>query len=43
MSLDEAKEIVYGMPYDEWKARYQTEATPAQQAAYAEAKQHAPI
>ena len=43
MRLDEAKEIVYGMPYDEWKARYQTEATPAQQAAYAEAKQHAPI
>jgi hypothetical protein len=24
---DEAREIVYGMPYDEWKARYQTEAT----------------
>jgi len=34
MSHDEAREIVYGMPYDEWKARYQTEATPEQRAAY---------
>jgi hypothetical protein len=34
MSYDEAREIVYGMPYDEWKARYQTEATPEQRAAY---------
>lgn len=25
-----AREIVYGMPYDEWKAKYQTEATQAQ-------------
>ena len=23
MSKDEARERVYGMPYDEWKARYQ--------------------
>ena len=30
-SLDKAaREIVYGMPYDEWKARFQTEATPEQ-------------
>lgn len=29
-----AREIVYGMPYDEWKAKYQTEATPEQQAAF---------
>ena len=34
MSYDEAREIVYGMPYDEWKARHQTEATPEQRAAY---------
>ncbi len=34
MSYDEVREIVYGMPYDEWKARYQTEATPEQRAAY---------
>jgi hypothetical protein len=31
MSYDEAREIVYGMPYDEWKAKHQTEASPEQQ------------
>ena len=25
LSKDEAREIVYGMPYEEWKARHQTE------------------
>jgi hypothetical protein len=35
LSYDEAREIVYGMPYEEWKARHQTEATPEQRAAYA--------
>ena len=34
LSYDEAREIVYGMPYDEWKAKHQTEATPEQRAAY---------
>ena len=34
MSYDEARETVYGMPYDEWKGKYQTEATPEQRAAY---------
>ena len=34
MSYDEARKIVYGMTYDEWKAKYQTEATPEQRAAY---------
>ena len=34
MSYDKAREIVYGMPYDEWKAQHQTEATPEQRAAY---------
>ena len=36
-SLDKeaAREIVYGMPYDEWKARFQTEATPEQAAEFA--------
>ena len=38
MSYDEARELVYGMTYDEWKARHQTEATPEQRAAY-EARQ----
>jgi uncharacterized protein len=39
LSYDEAREIVYGMPYDEWKAKHQTEATAEQQAAFA--KSHA--
>jgi hypothetical protein len=32
LSYEQAREIVYGMPYAEWKARYQTETTPEQQA-----------
>jgi len=40
MSLDyeSAREKIYGMPYAEWKTRYQTEATPEQLAAF-EARQ----
>ena len=34
MSKETAREIFYGMPYDDWKAKYQTEATPEQQAAF---------
>ncbi|VUD56449.1 hypothetical protein TDB9533_02104 [Thalassocella blandensis] len=34
ISVDAAKEIVYGMPYAEWKAKYQQEATPEQLAAF---------
>ena len=33
MDQDTAKERVYGMPYAEWKDKYQTEATPEQKAA----------
>jgi hypothetical protein len=29
--MDEARELVYGMPYDTWKANHQTEASPEQQ------------
>ncbi|QIB50990.1 DUF1244 domain-containing protein [Pseudomonas sp. OIL-1] len=36
---DEAREAIYGMPYAEWKARYQKDATPAQQAAFDQSKQ----
>jgi hypothetical protein len=28
VSKDEAREHVYGMPYEEWKALHQTEASP---------------
>jgi len=34
VDYEQAREIVYGMPYAEWKAQYQTEATPEQLAAY---------
>ena len=34
MSKDESREIVYGMPYEQWKAKYQTEATPEKQATF---------
>ena len=37
MTKDESREAVYGMPYDEWRAKYQTEATAAQQAAFEKA------
>lgn len=30
----EAREIIYGMPYDEWRARYQTEASEESVAAF---------
>lgn len=30
VSYDEAREIVYGMPYNEWKSLYQKEATKEQ-------------
>lgn len=34
VSKEEAREHVYGMPYGEWKTKYQTEATPEQMAAF---------
>ena len=34
ISEADAKQAVYGMPYEEWKLRYQKEATAEQQAAY---------
>jgi len=38
MSYDEARAIVYGMPHDEWKAKYQRETSPEQQRAFEETK-----
>lgn len=40
VSKAEAREHVYGMPYEDWKAKYQTEATPEQKAKYAETHHH---
>jgi hypothetical protein len=34
LSKDESRERVYGMPYDEWKAKHQKEASSAQKAAF---------
>jgi len=31
MSQDEAREVIYGMPYSEWKSKYQKEASAAQE------------
>ena len=30
ISYDEAREIIYGMPYTEWKSKFQTEITSEQ-------------
>jgi hypothetical protein len=38
MSKDESREIVYGEPFEQWKAKHQKEASPAQQAAFEKAK-----
>lgn len=34
IDYDQAREIVYGMPYSEWKDKYQAEATPEQLASF---------
>ena len=39
LSDPQAREIVYGMPYDEWRKKHQKEASPEQKAAFA-AQQH---
>ncbi|MDA0229165.1 MAG: DUF1244 domain-containing protein [Proteobacteria bacterium] len=42
LSFDEAREVVYGMTYDEWKENYQTETTPEKVEKFkAEADKHA--
>lgn len=38
MSDPQAREVIYGMPYDEWKARYQREATAEQKAQFEQAR-----
>ena len=36
VSYDDARELLYGMPYAEWKSKYQTESTPEQMAKFKE-------
>lgn len=40
LTKDESRVAVYGMPYEEWKARHQSEATPEQKAAFKGPGQH---
>ena len=39
LNKNSAREIVYGMPFSEWRDKYQLEATPEQQAKFKEANQ----
>jgi uncharacterized protein len=38
MTKDETREAVYGMAYDEWRKRYQRDASPEQQGAFAKSQ-----
>jgi hypothetical protein len=42
LSKDQAREAIYGMPFAEWKAKHQKDATPEQLAAFeaVQSKQH---
>lgn len=40
LSKDESREHVYGMPYDQWRALHQKEASTEQQAKFAAASPH---
>ena len=40
LSDPQAREIVYGMPYDEWRAKYQKEASAEQKAAFTASQKH---
>ena len=40
LSDPEAREIVYGMPYDEWRKKHQKEASAEQKAAFTQQHQH---
>jgi uncharacterized protein len=39
MTKEQSREIVYGMPYDDWRAKYQNEASASQKAAFEKASQ----
>lgn len=41
LTRDEARDAIYGMPSDEWKARHQKAATPEQLAALNASREHA--
>ena len=39
LTKEESREIVYGMPYDDWRAKYQREASPGQKAEFEKSSQ----
>jgi hypothetical protein len=39
MTKDQSREAIYGMPFEEWKAKYQTGASAAQLAQFAKSSQ----
>ena len=39
MTKEQSREIVYGMPYDEWRAKHQKEASGEQKVAFEKASQ----
>ena len=40
VSRDEARQMVYGMPYEKWKAKHQSAATEDQKAKFAQTHKH---
>ncbi len=40
LSKDESREIVYGMPYEQWRSQHQTEAAPAAQQHFEKVRPH---
>jgi len=40
MSKDESREAVYGMSYEDWKSKYQNEASAEQKAAFDKSNRH---
>jgi uncharacterized protein len=40
LTKDGAREIIYGMPYDEWRKQHQKDASAEQKAAFEKAKPH---
>lgn len=43
LSMDEAKEVIYGMPYDDYKAKHQEKASAEQLEKFADTSGHAVI
>jgi len=39
MTKEQSRELIYGMPYDEWRAKYQKDASAEQKAAFEKASQ----